>query len=173
MVVLDSTVLALLLNPATNPPIDPSTGAPVTHIGARLKHLEAEMQRTGETIVIPTPVLSEVLVGLGEAGPAALELINKSARFKVAEFDQRAAVEVAAMTQDAIIAGDKKSGSSAPWQKVKIDRQIIAVARVNGAKCIYSDDGNLASFAAKLGLAVVRTWELPMPPVSQGKLFED
>jgi hypothetical protein len=140
------------------------TGQPVTQAAQRFAYLEAQVQRTNNTIIIPTPALAEVLVGLGDAGPAVLEKIGRSSRFKIAEFDMMAAVEVAAMTRDAIRAGDKKDGSSSPWQKVKIDRQIIAIARVRGVERIYSDDQGLATFAAKIGIPVIPTWSMPLPP---------
>ena len=68
------------------------------------------------------------------------------------------------MTRDAIRAGDKKDGSASSWQKVKIDRQIIAIARVRSVERIYSDDKGVAAFAAKIGLTVVPTWSMPLPP---------
>lgn len=94
-----------------------------------------------------------------------LDRISRSGRFKVAEFDTMAAVELAAMTREAIRAGDKKDGSLSPWQKVKIDRQIIAIARTRGATRIYSDDEGAATFAAKIGLEVVESWKMPLPPI--------
>ncbi len=172
MILLDSTAFSLLVNPGASPPIDPTTGQPVTNARGRFAFLEAEAQRQSETIVIPSPALAEVLVTLGEAGPAMLDRITRSARFKIAEFDTRAAVEVAAMTRDAIRTGDKKDGSSSPWQKVKIDRQIIAIARVQGVQRIYSDDGGVAAFAERVGIPVVKTWTMPLPPQdSQTNLF--
>lgn len=166
MIVLDATAFALLVNPDAKPPEDPATKEPVTQVRERYGHLEAEIQRTGETILIPTPALAEVLIGLGDAGPAVLDRISRSARFKIAEFDTMAAVELAAMTREAIRAGDKKGGSASPWQKVKIDRQIIAIARARGATRIYSDDGGVATFAEQIGLEVVQTWKMPLPPVA-------
>ncbi len=91
----------------------------------------------------------------------------------IADFDMMAAVEVAAMTRDAIRAGDKKDGSTSPWQKVKIDRQIIAIARVRGVERIYSDDKGVAAFAEKVALPVVQTWAMPLPPEDpERNLFE-
>ncbi len=77
------------------------------------------------------------------------------------------------MTRDAVRAGDKKDGSSSPWQKVKIDRQIIAIARVQGVQRIYSDDSGIVAFAEKVGISVVQTWTMPLPPEDpQHSLFE-
>jgi hypothetical protein len=52
---------------------------------------------------------------------------------KIRPFGERAAVETAAMTREALVAGDKRDGSEAPWQKVKVDRHVIAVAHVEAA----------------------------------------
>ena len=164
MILLDATAFALLINPKASPPIDPATGLAVVRAGDRFAFLQRQTESDGETIVIPTPALAEVLVSLEDQGPAVLERIGRSARFKIAPFDTMAAAEVAAMTRDAIRAGNKRAGSDAPWQKVKIDRQIIAIARTQGAERIYSDDQNLGSFAERLKMTVVRTWEMPLPP---------
>lgn len=164
MILLDATAFTLMVNPEAKPPIDPATGQPVARAKERFQFLEVEAQRQSETIVIPSPALAEVLVGLGDAGPAVLERVTRSACFKIAAFDTREAVEVAAMTRDAIRAGDKKDGSPSSWQKVKIDRQIIAIARVQGVQRIYSDDGGVAAFAEKVGIPVIQTWALPLPP---------
>lgn len=163
----------LLVHPDAKAPIDPQTGSPVSQARQRFAFLEQEIQRTGETILIPAPALAEVLVGLEDSGPAVIDRLSRSSRFKIAEFDMMAAVEVAAMTREAIRAGDKKGGSTSPWQKVKIDRQIIAIARSRGATTIYSDDGGMAKFAVDVGIQVVPTWSMPLPPIaSQPGLFE-
>ena len=174
MIVLDATAFMLLVHPDAKPPNDPQTQAPVSQVRERFEFLEQEIQRLGETILIPAPALAEVLVGLGDAGPSAIDRLNRSSRFKIADFDTMAAVELAAMTREAIRAGDKKSGSSSPWQKVKIDRQIVAIARTRGASTIYSDDEGLAKFATHLGMKVVPAWAMPLPPTdAQQQLFDD
>ncbi|MFA5119840.1 hypothetical protein [Zavarzinia sp.] len=171
MVIFDANFLLLLLDPAVAVPSDPATGAPLTHHKARVDHLIATLAKQGEAIGIPMPAVAEVLVHAGSAGPAYLAIIGKSSRFELLPFDLRAAVEVAAMTKAAIDAGDKRTGSAAPWQKVKVDRQIVAIGRVAGATAIYSDDGNLATLARGAGLAVVASHALPLPPeAAQGRL---
>jgi len=174
LILLDATAFALLASPAAKPPTDPATGQPVARVTDRFSLLEAEIQRSKDTIIIPTPALAEVLVGLEDQAPAILQRISRSTWFKIVDFDTRAAVEVAAMTRDALRANDKKAGSTSSWQKVKIDRQIIAIARVMGAKSIYSDDDGVAKFAKQIDLPVVRSWEMPLPPdeVHQGGLFD-
>jgi hypothetical protein len=87
-------------------------------------------------------------------------------------FDERAAIELAAMELSARGKGAKKAGFESPYQKVKFDRQIVAVARVNGAHTIYSDDQDLGRFAKNAGMKVVCTWDLPIP-ASKTPLFDD
>jgi hypothetical protein len=173
MVLLDATAFSLLVNPDAKAPDDPATGQPVNDAGKRFQFLKAQIEKSGDTILIPTPALSEVLVSVGDAAPAVIELLNSSARFKIADFDQRAAVELAAMTREAIRVRDKKAGSLEPWQKVKLDRQIIAIARINQVERIYSDDRGVKHFAELIGMQVVQTWQMPLPPGDpQGTLFQ-
>lgn len=159
---VDSSALALLVNPAANPPDDPATGQPVTRARERVEHFLSGLT-ANDTLVIPTPVLAEALVRAGEGGPALRETLSGLARVKVRPFGERAAIETAVMTREALQAGDKKSGSDASWQKVKVDRQVIAVARVEGSACIYADDHALVAFARRLGMEAFSTWDLPIP----------
>lgn len=160
---VDSTTAALIVNPASTPPTDPSTGQPVSNAAERVEHLVSSLGPS-DTLIIPTPVLSEVLVKAGDAAAAIVDFVSSLARVRLVSFDTRAAIEAAAMTQEAIAAGDKRSGSQKSWQAVKLDRQIIATARVARATRLYTDDGELAAFARLLGMDAVSTWELPLPP---------
>ena len=114
--------------------------------------------------MIPTPVLSEVLVHAGDAGPRFLELLGENRWFRIEAFDRRAAVELAAMTHDALVAGDLRAGTDATRAKLKFDRQIIAIALTRGETIIYSADGDIARLGRTLGLEVVRSHELPRRP---------
>jgi hypothetical protein len=68
------------------------------------------------------------------------------------------------MTSAAIKAGDKLGGVTAGWQKVKFDRQIIAIARVQGANRIYSHDPDLKTLVGAAGPQVLALDDLPDPP---------
>jgi hypothetical protein len=163
--------LLYLLDPEAKPPTSPETGEPVSHVKERIAYLVTELEKSREKIIVPTPALSELLVRAGEAGPEYLDILNKSAAFKIVDFDQRAAVEVAAATREALGAGNKRGGSESSWAKVKFDRQIIAIAKVEGASTIYSDDGDIVRFSKNSGIAVVRLCDLPLPPESVQHLF--
>ncbi|MBO1020476.1 type II toxin-antitoxin system VapC family toxin [Methylobacterium sp. SD274] len=138
------------------------------NLDPRLTHLLATLDKEKATIIIPAPALSEVLVGAGDAAPRYLAIINASARFKVAPFAERAAVEAAAAHREAIKAGDKKEGSPS-WAKVKYDRQIVSIALVEGASVIYSNDRDIRRLAAGSSLEVVEMDELPEPPPARSE----
>ena len=171
MVVFDATTLLYLFDPEAKAPTDPETGSPVTRVKERIEFLVSELEKRREKIIVPTPALSELLVRAGDAGPEYLEILGKSAAFKVVDFDQRAAVEVAAATREAIEAGGKKGGSESSWAKIKFDRQIVAIARVERASAIYSDDGDIVRFARNAGIAVICVKDLPLPPEEAQRSF--
>ena len=164
MVIIDSNILLLLLDPDVDVPTDPTTGLPLARAKDRVEHLVATLSQQRETIGIPTPVVAEILVHAGSARPEYLGIISTSSRFRVLSFDLRAAVETASLTAIANAGGDKKAGSTAPWQKVKVDRQIVAIASMERASTIYADDLGIVRLAKVAGLATVSSWELPLPP---------
>lgn len=166
ILVVDSSALALIINPDANPPDDPATTLPLTQVGERIGLLLSGMDAR-DTIIVATPVLAEILVKAADGAPDVLFALQGLARIKIAAFDERAAVETAMMTRQALAAGGKGGGSDQPWQKVKFDRQIIAIARVHGASTIYADDRGLANFAKSLRMDVVSSWDLPLPETTE------
>ncbi len=156
-VVFDASFLIPLLDPKVK-----GEG----EIDARLAFLFRTLDKARITIIVPTPALSEVLIGAGDAAPQYLDIINRSARFKIVPFGARAAVEAAAAHREAVRAGDKKEGAES-WPKVKFDRQIVAIAKVEGAERIYSNDDDIVRFAARDRLEVVTLEALSEPPEKQ------
>ncbi|MGQ0529995.1 MAG: hypothetical protein ACT4PG_09320 [Panacagrimonas sp.] len=162
MVVFDATFLMLLVDPAAAPPLDPATNKPVTQAKLRIEHLLSELQKSGERVGVPTPALSEVLVGA--AGPIH-ELVTELTagyKLKTLAFDELAAIEVALMTDRALTA--KGAVSDETKARVKYDRQIIAIARVAGADAIYTDDLGLRKKAHSLGMRTVGLEDVALPP---------
>jgi predicted nucleic acid-binding protein len=157
-VVFDASFLMALLDPKLK-----GTG----DIDARVDFLVRSLDKARNKIIVPTPALSEVLIGAGDASPKYLEIINKSARFKIVPFGTRAAVEAAAAHRAALRTGDKKEGSTSAWGKVKFDRQIVAIAKVEGADVIYSNDVDIERFSARDNLEVIKLEQLPLPPEKQ------
>jgi predicted nucleic acid-binding protein len=168
MITVDSTFLSLLLHPTAKAPKDPQTGKPIERLTDRLDFLVEGWSTDREKVIIPTPVLSEFLILADKEGADYLTLIDRSANFRVRAFDERAAVELAAVYVNANAskskAAKKREGAIGTWAKIKFDRQIVAIAKVNETDAIYTDDENLTKFAEQNGLTVVHTWQLPLPP---------
>lgn len=163
MILFDSTMLLLTIRPSVNAPVDKKTGKPVEYVAERTNALLAKLEKQKVKIIIPTPVLSEVLIDAGKEMGSLIQSIQKNPIFQIMPFDILAAAELAAMTYDAKKRGDKKSGSSETWAKIKFDRQIIAIAKVHNATAIYSDDVNLSKFAEKIDIDIVRLIDIPIP----------
>lgn len=173
IVAFDNTFLSLVLNPEARPRSDPSTGAPVEFCRERIEGMIDSHSSGGDTVLIPTPCLAELLAAVPDISRVIGE-IQASTAFEIASFDARCAIELGLVTQEAIRLGDKKGGVSAGWQEVKFDRQIAVIAKVNGAEILYTDDGNQTVFAGRLGLRVKHTWQLDLPPkYRQGSLNWD
>ena len=174
MPVFDATTLLLFLEPDAPAPLDPVTDEPITDAKARIDQLINTLDKRRETIVIPTPALSEVLVHANEAGAEYLDILNTTRCFRIEPFDQRAAVELATMTREALREGDLRAGTQATRAKLKFDRQIIAIARTQNQTTIHSDDDDIATLAEPLGLEVIPVHALPVPPEdAQGNLELD
>lgn len=174
MVVLDSSVLLLVLDPTARPPIDPATRQPLDKASQRIEYLIENLTADKEQIVIPTPVLSEVLVHAGDAMTPYLDALNGQAAFRIAPFDQKAAIEAALATSDAIKRGGRRVDAANPdatKTKIMFDRQIVAIAKAEGAHAVYSDDADIHRFARRAGLDAYRTADLDPPPEDpQGSL---
>lgn len=172
MVVFDTTILLPMLWPEVPAPTNPQTNQPVECFRERINHLLERLEQDRTKIIIPTPALSELLVRAGAAGPDYLALINGQSVFRTVAFDERAAVEVAAMSRKAKDAPDKRGGVDGTWNEIKYDRQIIAIAKVENVSILYSDDRGMKTFGNAEGLTVIGSWELPLPPENPQATFD-
>lgn len=161
IVAFDASILVYLLDENAAAPLDPDTNQPVTACRERLNHLVATLARNNGKIVVPTPALAEVLVKAGSAGPGWLRLLSGSKHFRIAGFDQRAAVECAARQAERKVGAARNPGS--PRWKPKFDDQIVAIATNENATIIYSDDSDIAGLAAGR-FQVIGIAALPLPP---------
>ena len=157
MVVFDASILLFVF--------DENVRASVPKAKERVEYLIATLSKAGETIIIPTPALSECLVHAGQAGPEYLNILGKQSCFRVASFDQRAALEAAIRTYEARQRGQPKGGNpEAAKAKIKFDRMIVAIATVEGATAVYSDDVDVIGYAREAGMKAYRLSDLPDPP---------
>jgi hypothetical protein len=165
MTALDTTALSALFLPGAKL-CRAGTTTPIKHAKERLDALIDRIAKERDTILIPTPVLSELLVCITPDKIADLiTQLNASFWFRIEAFDSAAAVELGVRTAKAIAAGDKREGAPAdtPWTKVKFDRQIVAIAIVSGASEIISDDPHVKAIGERWGVKVTSVEDLPVP----------
>jgi len=157
MVVFDASILLFVF--------DENTPSSVPRARERVEYLIDRLSEAGEKIIVPTPALSECLVHAGLAGPEYLVILGKQSCFRVASFDERAAVEAAVRTFHARQRGQRKGGNpEASKAKIKFDRQIVAIATVEAATAVYSDDSDVRGYAIEAGLEAYGLSDLPLPP---------
>ena len=114
-------------------------------------------------MIIPAPALAEALCFVRP--PASyIEMIQDFECIELVGFDAKSALEYAETIQNAKDSGDKRSGVPGDWQQVKMDRQIVAIAKAHGAQKFYTGDKAQTKFAVLAGLEVVHTWDLPLSP---------
>jgi hypothetical protein len=151
MIAIDNTFLSLLLHPKARPPLDPVTNKPVDRLEDRIELLLEEWDLSNERILIPTPALSEFLILADREGPRYLSELSSKRFFVSADFDTRASIELAGMNLEVRRgrggSANKRGDAEGTWAKISFDRQIVAIAKVNEASTIYSDDKGVENFA--------------------------
>ena len=170
MAVFDATTLIHVFEANAPAVTDPSTGEPIPDAMKRVELLIQTLSEAKEKVVIPTPALSEILVHAEQAVSGYLDILHKSSSFRIVPFDERAAIELAAITRDAINKGQYLIGSDATRATLKFDRQILAIARVEGETTVYSDDGHMSTLGSQIGIRVIPTHQLPLPPTPPPQL---
>lgn len=169
-VAFDNTMLTILLNKKARIPADKDTGKPVDLAQERAKYLVQSLAKMKKKIIIPTPVTAEILTAVGPNNADYLRIINRARVFDVKAFDEIAAMELAFLNRDVFNGQDKKSGVESR-QKVKVDRQILAICKVARCDTLYTDDLNLGRRAAMCDIKAIGVAELPIPDsAKQGEL---
>jgi predicted nucleic acid-binding protein len=130
---------------------------------ARLDQLFLDVVTAKGKVILPTPCLAEFLVRTDNSTSEWLANIEKRKSFQVVPFDRRSAFECSLLDRAAFGNGGKKGDRKDSWQKIKVDRQVIAVARANNATHLISDDAGLVASARKTELIVFSIAELPLP----------
>ncbi|WP_147431268.1 type II toxin-antitoxin system VapC family toxin [Azonexus fungiphilus] len=138
---------------------------------SRIEHLFSLAEKSKSRIIIPMPAAAEYLVGADMAGVESFNRLERKTFVYVAPFDRASAFECALLDRAALGGGDKKDGSISPWQKVKIDRQIVAIGKANGATLVISGDEGVRNNALRVGMDAKRVQDLELPEsAKQAKL---
>lgn len=164
---VDSAVLLYLIDPDLPAPKD-AEGEKIERCQDRLNYFIDSLGKSGGRLIVPTPVLAELLAKSGRAGGDWLNILTGKKAIRIAPFDVRAAVECAALHADR--ATRHHSGTKA---KLKFDEQIIAISKIEQAEAILSDDSDIRKLAPD-GVRVIGIGDLDLPPsAAQADMFED
>lgn len=158
-VAIDASVLAFLFDDKVLAPAGPD-GNTIGDCQARLTHLIVELEQAKATLIIPTPALSEVLVYAGDAAAAWLGALTGLRCVKIAPFDTLAAVECAAMARERLT---HLRPADTTKRKAKFDEQITAIALVERADEILSDDVHIRRLVGDK-MTVRGIADLSLPP---------
>lgn len=130
----------------------------------------ARAEKERRKLIIPTPVTAELLTAIGPTSADYIRVVNRKAVFEVRAFDEIAAMELAFLNRDIYASQDRKNGIE-PWQKMKVDRQIIAIAKIAGCEKILTEDGGLGNRARLCDIEPLKLVDLPVPDSArQGEL---
>lgn len=61
-----------------------------------------------------------------------------------------------------LTSGGKKGASKKQWQCIKVDRQILAIARQHQVKIIYTEDDDMVAEASRLNIDAIRPSTIPL-----------
>lgn len=166
-VVFDSSFLVA----AVEPEVVSALGrcGPEEDYRPRLKQLVLQLDRETARIIIPTPVLAEVFVKKPERMGSFLRTLQRSSRFSFGEFGTAAAAAAADLIRRH---WPSPKARQVEWSRhrLKFDLQIIAIAQVANAACIYTNDKELADLAQAERISAIRFQDLPQLKVDQGSL---
>lgn len=131
----------------------------------RIEYLLERVAKSNGKIIIPMPCFAEFLVHIDDSAMEWVSALQKKRSIVIAPFDIRSAFECSLMDKAALGTGNKRGGRpvSDPWQKIKIDRQVIAIARTHNADTIVSGDSGLRKTAIGRGINALTIEELEIP----------
>lgn len=134
----------------------------------RIQGLVSELSLSKTVIGIPAPAWAEYLCGSGALTNALSAALRSLTYVRILPFDDISAYEAALLHQEIMEAtGAKKGGSLLAWQQVKIDRQILAIARQYRVSAIYTSDENMIADARLLNIACIRPHDIQLRPVQR------
>jgi predicted nucleic acid-binding protein len=104
----------------------------------------------GTEVAIATPTLAELMLQLApQAAQQAFSALKN--RIRIFPFDERAALLMAKLHAMRLADGELERISkelAIRMRLLRFDLQILAVAKANGATCVYSEDKKMRNFAA-------------------------
>jgi len=152
LVIWDTNILALYFSNRLSPD---------DHL--RVKGLVAELARKREAIGIPAQVWAEFLEAATENEAAQSIALFKTNAFKLLNYDMRAAIETSQVAQRGHAARKANTTKDRGRQAVKVDWQIIAIAIVNNARLILTNDQQMLTECGRHNVKGVSISDLDIP----------
>lgn len=167
MVAIDANTLSLLIYPSKHVLTDFRNNSPIDRASEKAEYIVTLADIDGESIIVPAPALAEALTPVADRIDEYIKELQSMERLKICSFGFKAAIELAIRSHKAMSAGDKRDGVNEPWQKVKYDRQIVAIAKAEGASGIYSTDRGVHAHAEVFGLKGLHLGDVRLPMKQQ------
>jgi predicted nucleic acid-binding protein len=126
----------------------------------RFDFLLENLQESYSKIIIPAPVLAEVLAARNSNEETILEIISGQSNFIFSDFDTRQSIEFGIVFKNYSRGAENRNS-------FKFDMLILACAKIEGASTIYTADEGLKKKAQKMGMKAINFQELakrPAPP---------
>ena len=136
----------------------------------RIQNLVDDLAKKRVKIIIPTPALSEFMLLTPDAYTSYLTEIRKRSVFEICSFDDAACVELVEYSMQ-LGNPKRKPDRVETWAKLKYDRLILAVAKVNRVTELYTNDDGVRDLALQLGIKPIDLEHLPVPPPEQVPLI--
>lgn len=152
MVILDTNALVLFFGNRLNQ--DDSL---------RMQGLLLDLRKKRESIGIPAQVWAEFIEQADPREIEATQSIFKTSAFRLLSYDLRAAMETVEVVKLGRPARKSDKGPKRPRHAVKVDWQIIAVAKVHGARLLITNDQDMITEARRAGVRCSRIDDLPIP----------
>jgi predicted nucleic acid-binding protein len=128
------------------------------------KHRADHLLNSPDTkFIIPMPTFAEFLIRANHDGMAWINALEKKKSVIFAPFDKAAAIECSLLDGAALGRGDKRDGVDAPYQKIKIDRQIVAIAKAHQTTEIITSDSGIQTAANRVFIKVKTIEDYPLP----------
>ncbi|MEY3995979.1 MAG: hypothetical protein RL344_322 [Pseudomonadota bacterium] len=147
--------------------------APKSVEGQKLDFLFLQAKENRQKIIIPTPVLAEFLayIDAPEARQKFMQQLRRSPVVSIEPFDEPAAIEASDISKIRQNASLTKSVDK-PKQKIKVDTQIVAIAKTHFAALIVSNDGDVKKLSDAANIVIKGLEDLDLPPSPpQGNFF--
>ncbi|MEW6485121.1 MAG: VapC toxin family PIN domain ribonuclease [Pseudomonadota bacterium] len=142
---------------------DPHTGLEVPDPERRIEALINLVENSNGSIIIPTPVLAEYLVGIDKKDHQShISIIQKKSCFEIASFDEIAAFECAQMPSIKELKAMMRSDTA---NKVKFDRQIISIAKSLNVDEIWTHDIGVFKRCKEMGVIVKSLADIAPAPI--------